>query len=484
MVLALGIGVIALAIVATARRLDVRLVLTLAALVLGAIAGARDMLQQSDTADALRAFAAGPMQIARTFLSTLVAEKFVVPICCAMGFAHVLRLTECDKHLIQLLIQPLRRMRPLLIPGGVIVGFLINIPVISQTSTAVCLGAVLIPLLRAAGISPVTSAAVVLLGASIGGELLNPGAPEINTIANAMQRSHDDLPPGAPEGDTSAAQAGDESYVVNQIAPLNFLNLGVATTLFWFLSMRYEARWRAERKEPEASVEAAPEFRVNLLKAIIPLAPVIILFLVGQPHEVIKVPRSWLVGPKDDPSCFGSRLVGAAMVAGAVLAVLSTPSSARYAAKAFFEGAGYAFSTIIAVIVAATCFGKGVELIGLAQVIGNAIGQERATLIPGAGGLTMAFAFLSGSGMAATQSLFGFFVEPANAVGVSLPRIGGVIALGAAAGRTMSPVATVTLMCAAMTESDAIAVVRRVMVPLLVSMSVVTAVAVWMVASP
>jgi DcuC family C4-dicarboxylate transporter len=465
MVLALGIGVIALAIVATARRLDVRLVLTFAALVLGTLAGTRDMVQQSGTADALRAFAAGPMQIARTFLSTLVAEKFVVPICCAMGFAHVLRLTECDRHLIQLLIKPLRRVRPLLIPGGVVVGFLINIPVISQTSTAVCLGAVLIPLLRAADISPVTSAAVVLLGASVGGELLNPGAPEINTIASAMQ-------------------GGDESFVVNQIAPLNLLNLGMATTLFWFLSLRYEARWRLERKEEEPRVEAAPEFRVNVVKALIPLAPVIILFLVGQPHEVIKVPRAWLIGPKDDPSYFGSRLVGAAMVAGAVLAVLSTPSSARYATKAFFEGAGYAFSTIIAVIVAATCFGKGVELIGLAQAIGNVIGQEPATLIPGAGGLTMSFAFLSGSGMAATQSLFGFFVEPANAVGVSLPHIGGVVSLGAAAGRTMSPVATVTLMCAAMTESDAFTVVRRTMVPLLISMSIVMAVAVWMAASP
>ena len=401
------------------------------------------------------------MQIARTFLTTLVAEKFVVPICCAMGFAHVLRLTECDRHLIQLLIKPLRRVRPLLIPGGVVVGFLINIPVISQTSTAVCLGAVLVPLLRAADISPVTAAAVVLLGSSIGGELLNPGAPEINTIASAMQN-------------------GDESYVVNQIAPLNFLNLALTTSLFWYLSMRYEARVRAERKEPETIVEAPPEFRVNLVKAMIPLAPVLILLLVGQPHELVKVPREWLIGPNGPVAAFGSRLVGAAMVAGAVLAVLSTPSTAAHAAKAFFEGAGYAFSTIIAVIVAATCFGKGVELIGLAQVLGSVIGGQPGTLIAGAGGLTMSFAFLSGSGMAATQSLFGFFVEPANGVGVGLAHVGAVVSLGAAAGRTISPVATVTLMCALMTESDPIAVVRRTAVPVLISMTVVLGVAVWM----
>jgi DcuC family C4-dicarboxylate transporter len=459
MVLFLGVVVIVLAILATARRYDVRLVLTLAALALGALSGARGMMQQESAIAGLRAFAAGPMQIVRTFLATLVAEKFVVPICCAMGFAHVLRLTECDKHLIQLLIRPLRRVRPLLIPGGVIVGFLINIPVISQTSTAVCLGAVLIPLLRAADISAVTAAAVVLLGSSIGGELLNPGAPEINTISSAMV-------------------GGSETEVVARIMPLNFLNLGLTTALFWIMSMRYEARVRAERKETEEL--ETPEFRVNLVKALIPLAPVVILFVVGRPWELVPVPRTWLIGPKEDPGYFSSRLVGAAMVAGAVLAVLSTPSVTRQAAQAFFEGAGYAFSTIIAVIVAATCFGKGVELIGLADVLGKAIGGEPATLIAGSGGLTMAFAFLSGSGMAATQSLFGFFVEPAKAVNVGLADVGAVVSLGAAAGRTMSPVATVTLMCAMMTDSDPIAVVRRVALPVMISMAVVMGVAVWM----
>ena len=49
------------------------------------------------------------MQIVRTFLATLVAEKFVVLICCAMA-SPILRLTGCDKHLIQL-IRPLRRVR-------------------------------------------------------------------------------------------------------------------------------------------------------------------------------------------------------------------------------------------------------------------------------------------------------------------------------------------------------------------------------------
>ena len=62
---------------------------------------------------------------------------------------------------------------------------------------------------------------------------------------------------------------------------------------------------------------------------------------------------------------------------------------------------------------------------------------------PAAGFVPLAFAALSGSGMAATQSLYGFFVAPAERLGADPKDVGAVVALGAAAGRTMSPVAAV-----------------------------------------
>src|SRR5438552_1838271 len=114
----LGLLVIAAAVFAVIRQVDVRLALCLAALALGVLAG-------------------DPMAIVQTFLATLAKEQFVVPICCAMGFAYVLRYTECDRHLVHLLLEPIRRVHGLLIPGAVLTGFLINIPLISQTSTAV-----------------------------------------------------------------------------------------------------------------------------------------------------------------------------------------------------------------------------------------------------------------------------------------------------------------------------------------------------------
>src|ERR1700692_4644467 len=135
MLLLLALGIIAVAVYAVLRQVDVRLALLLAALALGTVAGKPD-------------------SILRTFLVTLSKEQFVVPICCAMGFAYVLRHTGCDQHLVHLLVRPVQRVRLFLIPGTVLIGFLVNIPIISQTSTVVTIGAVLVPLLRAARLSP------------------------------------------------------------------------------------------------------------------------------------------------------------------------------------------------------------------------------------------------------------------------------------------------------------------------------------------
>ncbi|MFM8271781.1 MAG: hypothetical protein ACKODX_05540, partial [Gemmata sp.] len=159
----LAVFVVAAAIVLVVKGWDVRLVLLAAALVIGGVAG-------------------DVPAVVREFLATFSNEKFVVPICTAMGFAYVLKHTGCERHLVLLLVRPLRHVRWLLVPGVIAVGFVVNIPLISQTSTAVCLGAVVVPLMRAAGYSMATIGACLLLGASVGGELLNPGAPELLTV--------------------------------------------------------------------------------------------------------------------------------------------------------------------------------------------------------------------------------------------------------------------------------------------------------------
>ncbi|MBY0524619.1 MAG: C4-dicarboxylate transporter DcuC [Gemmataceae bacterium] len=451
MIWVLGLLIIAAAVYAIARQFDVRLVLTVAGLALGALAGQ-------------------PMAIVRTFLATFSNERFVIPLCTAMGFAYVLRLTECDRHLVQLLVKPLRRARPILIPGAVLVGFLVNIPVVSQTSTAVAIGAVLVPLLRAAGFSAVTTGAALLLGSSLGGELLNPAAPELLTVAEALK-----------------IQSAD---CVEHVLPLLLVQLAVATPVFWFLCARAESQEPMKEETPakEEKCDAELGFRVNLFKALVPLVPVTLLFLAGPPLKLVQVPRDWFVEPPKTVDAapaprgaevFESRQIGAAMLVGVVLAAMSAPRKLRDVATSFFEGAGYAFARIIGIIVAASCFGEGIKRIGLATAIGFLIDAAPILLIPVAGVLPMAFGWLCGSGMATTQALFEFFVAPAKAVQIDAAHVGAVVSIASAAGRTMSPVAAVTLMSAALTETNPLLLVRRVAVPLLIAMAITVIVAIF-----
>src|SRR5262249_47210560 len=83
----------------------------------------------------LGALAGQPEAIVRTFLEYFTRDQFLLPIGCCMGFAYVLRHTGCDQHLVHLLVRPLQRVHGLLIPGAVVVGVVVNAPLISQAST-------------------------------------------------------------------------------------------------------------------------------------------------------------------------------------------------------------------------------------------------------------------------------------------------------------------------------------------------------------
>ncbi len=431
--LLLGVLVIALMVGAVLRRLDVRLAMMLAALALGALAG-------------------DVPAIVRKFLTTLSSEQYVIPLCTAMGFARVLGHTGCDQHLVRLLVEPLRRVRVLLVPGAVLVGFFVNMPVISQTSTAVAVGTVLVPVMLAARVSPATTGAALLLGASLGGELLNPGAPELRTVATTLNIQTD--------------------HCVRRVVPLLFVQLGVATVVFWFLSLRAEARAFRENPNDPAPDAAAEAFRINPLKAAVPLVPLVLLFLCFRGFGILTVPLEWLadVSNPAERAAFDSRLIGAAMLVGVVVAALTSPRTAGGTAKAFFDGAGYALANIVSLIVTAACFGEGIKKIGLADHVSGLIGSQPTLLLVTAGLLPLAFGVLSGSGMAATQSLFELFVAPSRELDIDPAHVGAVVSLGAAAGRTMSPVAAVTLMSASLTETDPFTLARRVAGPLLVGM--------------
>jgi C4-dicarboxylate transporter, DcuC family len=427
----LALVVIAVAVYAVLKGIDVRLALFVAAMLLGAMAG--DI-----------------RPIVREFFGTFANEKFVIPICSAMGFAYVLKATRCDQHMVRVLMLPLAKVRWLLVPGVVLAGFVVNIPVISQASSAVCLGTVVVPLMRAAGFSATTIGATLLLGCSIGGELLNPGAPELNSVREKAG------------GDTRAVIP----YVLTLLLPMLF----VATAVYWFLSRR-------EVLVPVAPTESTevPE-KLNWLKAMVPLVPLVLLFISGPPFNFIHIAPEWVV-PADPTgkvdSRYTGRLIGLAMMLGTIVAAVVAGREAKGCMKSFFEGAGYGFTNIISIIVIANCFGEGIKMAGLAEHLKSIIEASPKLLQPLSGFVPFAFAWVSGSGMASTQSLYGFFYTPAVALNADPLGVGALVSIGAAAGRTMSPAAAVVFMCATLSGAKAPDLLKRVAPPLLAGLTTI-----------
>ncbi len=428
LVLLAALAIVFAAIVASMRGIDVRLSLFVAALLLGALAG--DL-----------------PAISRAFFETFSSEKFVVPICSAMGFAYVLKQTGSDTQFVRLLIAPVRRIGWLLVPGVVLVGFTVNVPLISQASTAVCLGTVVVPLMQAAGYSRRTIGSTLLLGASIGGELLNPGAPELLSIKKFTGTD---------------TQILSQHYIPQLVFPL----LGITTVAFWLQTIWLERKSKPTPIEPTSAVALEP---LNPLRAAVPLVPLGLLLLSGPPFSLFHIPDFWLtIGSVDG---LRSRQIGLAMLVGVIVAALAAPRKAKGCMKAFFEGAGYGFANIVSLIVIATCFGEGIRVVGLADALGEFIRGNPSWLHPLTAAVPWAFAWVSGSGMASTQSLFGFFSEPAANLQQDPNSIGAMVAVSSAVGRTMSPVAAVALMCGTLTGESPVALVKRVAGPLLIGLA-------------
>ena len=204
--------------------------------------------------------------------------------------------------------------------------------------------------------------------------------------------------------------------------------------------------------------------RIHLRKAVVPLVPLILLFCAGPPLNLLHIPQHWIAATSES---FGSRLIGLAMLIGVFQALIVSPRHAKDGAKIFFEGAGYGFTHVISLIVTGACFAEGLRLCGLAASLGQLIARMPEMLIPLAAIVPASFGFISGSGIASTKGLYEFFYAPAVDLGHDPNAVGAVVCVASAAGRTMSPVAAVVLMCGTLTGAKPFEIVKRVAPPLL-----------------
>jgi DcuC family C4-dicarboxylate transporter len=391
---------------------------------------------------AMALLAGKPLAVADTFTRAMIAGM-VAPICAAMGFAALTSATGCDKHLVHLLLAPVRAFRLLVLPGGILVAYFVNMAVPSQTSTAAALGPILVPLLMASGYSAAVSGAALILGASFGGDLLNPGAQDVQAIAGAAS-----LP--APELSARVIPAGIAGACVAALAFAGLNRAGAG-------SAAHGALVRA----PETD---EPAFRSSAAKALVPLVPIALLVLGYGGFR----PLGWLIEPPpgDEWRSLASALpVVRAMLIGALLAVFVAHREIQSLTKGFFEGMGTAYGSIISLTITAQCFGAGIAAVGLSEALLQA---ARAS-----GGLTVlaaafpwALAALSGSGSGPILAFAQAFLSQL-APGPDSVELAALSCFGGAFGRTMSPVSAVVVYSAGLVGLSPIVLIRRFLPALL-----------------
>jgi DcuC family C4-dicarboxylate transporter len=393
------------------------------------------------------------------FAKGLTSPASVVPICSAMGFAYVCKFTRCDAHLVHLLVSPLRYVRPLLIPGGIAVAFIVNSAIVSQTSTVAVVGPVLIPLLLAGGVSRKTAGALLLLGGSMGGELLNPAAVEVRTI---NQITHQ-----------------DGIAVVRQILPYNLIASATALLIFWLLSFYWQKR---DALIPETDSEIAvqpgsiaavmnasqadPIARIHPFKAVVPLVPILLLLLVK--------PRIQLPAPFLLPDIGEQASIACAMLIGVACAAFLAHKNLDGLSSAFFEGAGFTFVHVIPVIAGATMFAKGVEMNGLIERLASVLRSAPGALAAATIAIGWLMAMITGTAVGTAPLVINmmlpiamtFAATPTAALSTA-SRTGALASVSAQFGRTTSPVAPVTIMCAVLSRQRPNTLVTRVFFPLL-----------------
>ncbi len=394
------------------RRADVRIVLFCAGLALATLAGK-------------------PWAVFDTFLATMGEEKIIGPICSAMGFAFVLKFTGSDKELVKLLLRPIQHIRWLLVPGGCLVGFLTNSAITSQTAAAAAVGPILLPIMTAAGWHPLVAAATLVLGCSGGGNLLNPGEPDIVTIQ-------------------SSANVSLQTVLDAAIMP-ELLGFGIAVLVFSTLCFR-NTPIQVKR---EKSIAIG---KINLVKAILPPLPVIIL-LAFQPKYNL-VPQIFEIYPKGLP-------VSHIMIFCTILTLIAERKNISEIGTEFFEGLGYGFAKVISLIIAASCLISGMDYVGLVQAFVSLVSDAGITAKIASIFVTTGLGVLSGSGTAPSVA-FSKAVLPhfANYNANGAVDLGVIGAIGATFGRTMSPAAAVVVFASVLSETPVLAIVKQTILPL------------------
>ena len=390
---------------------------------------------------AMALLALKPQAWSEAFYNSMTTAGLISVILPVMGFAAVMEMTGCNRHLVKMLTDPLLRVRVVLVPAAMLVTYVINTAISSAAGCTAAVGVVLIPAMMAAGIHPAMAAASVFAGTW--GSVFSPGSPHPAVIAKVANLSVMDV-----------ILAHKWASIVGALL--------VAVLLFAEAKLFKQDRdWTPEKAGSDLSkakgvTQAALE-KVDVIKAVVPTVPLILL--------ILTVPQLGLTTgflPK-------GLSVLEAMLIGTGLGMLITWTSPVKITKEFFDGMGHAYASVIGIIIAAGVFIGGPQAAGVIDGLINLLKTVKSAVpLLGTFGPFL-LAVLSGSGDAAALAFNNAVTPHAADFGVKAVDLGNLAWIGGALGRSMSPVSAACIIAAGFAGLSPFELAKRNAVPMIVA---------------
>lgn len=370
-----------------------------------------------------------PMEALDAFAKSMTSGGLIMAICASMGFAYVMKYTQCDTHLVHLMTRPLSGLKFFLIPIATVITFFINIAIPSAAGCAAAVGATLIPVLKSVGVRPATAGAAILAGTF--GSMMSPGSSHTAMISEMSKLT-------ITEVNLSHAPytmiAGAIGAVVLTLLAIVFKDYGE----------EHRQAYLQENQKAESNFG-----KVNVFYALAPLVPLIILVIGGT--SLAKTPGlEWT-----------KMGVPQAMLIGAIYSILVTRISPIKITEEFFNGMGNSYANVLGIIIAASVFVAGLKSTGAVDSAIDFLKHSNEFVRWGATIGPFLMGLVTGSGDAAAIAFNTAVTPHAVELGYTHVNLGMAAAIAGAIGRTASPIAGVTIVCAGLAMVSPVEMVKR-----------------------
>ena len=399
-----------------------------------------------------------PLDGLGAFTSYMTKAGLIKAICASMGFAFVMKFTECDRALVNLLTRPLGNIGFLLIPIVVALTYFINIAIPSAAGCSAAVGATLIPVMMAAGVKPEMAGAAVFAGTF--GSVLSPGSAH-NVFVADMVKAHN---PSYTVQDVIAVQFS--SAITALIVVLIVMSITAIVCKDYTKGVNYLAQREggansvASNSVDGSNLDAQPQ-KINVLYALMPLVPLVILVIGGTSLNQVSFLKWTKMG------------VAEAMLLGAILTIAVTLTDPQKITKEFFKGMGSAYAEIIGIIIAAGVFVAGLSACGAIDFVIEWLKNEQGYVKFGGTFVPFFMGIVTGSGDAASMAFNTAVTVHADALGFEQDKLGMAVAISGALGRSASPIAGACIVCAGLAMVSPIQIAKRTALGMFISVCVI-----------